>query len=189
VLCVPHDVMTLCAEAVRHFASKQISLSEAFIASTLSRIQPPPRALTPTVIGKLHSSFLDSPLQQTCTHNSYLPDQLNAKHGTSIPGPSLVQVIHVEDVGTGRLAQLEAMDKALSDAGPQGRRVVGLPPIEDDENTEAGRDTVEGLNVGKSICKLLLEDGRGERVYGMEVKAIEEVRVGMPLGCKVGFSY
>ena len=88
----------------------------------------------------------------------------------------------MQDIGTSRLAQLEALEKAINDAGPQGRRVVDLPAEEEREGEEA---TAEGLNVGKSVCKLLLEDGKGERAYGMEVKPIEGIKVGMSLGCKV----
>ena len=90
------------------------------------------------------------------------------------------------DIGTSRLAQLEALEKAITEAGPQGRRVVDLPVDEEGEE-QPMQNGVEGLSVGKSVCKVLLEDGRGERVYGMEVKPIEGIKVGMSLGCKVRF--
>jgi hypothetical protein len=83
---------------------------------------------------------------------------------------------------------LEALEKAIEEAGPEGRRVVELPAEEDDDGNNENavqNGTNEGISVGKSICKVLLEDGRGERVYGMEVKAIEGIKVGMSLGCKV----
>lgn len=92
----------------------------------------------------------------------------------------------MQDIGTSRLAQLDALEKAITEAGPQGRRVVDLP-VEEEGEEPATQNGVEGLSVGKSMCKVLLEDGRGERVYGMEVKSIEGIRVGMSLGCKVCF--
>jgi hypothetical protein len=95
-----------------------------------------------------------------------------------------VQVVHVQDIGTSRLAQLEALEKAITEAGPQGRRVVDLPVDEEGEE-QPMQNGVEGLSVGKSVCKVLVEDGRGQRVFGMEVKAIEGIKVGMSLGCKV----
>ena len=91
----------------------------------------------------------------------------------------------MQDIGTSRLAQLEALEKAITEAGPQGRRVVDLP-VEEEGGEELGtQNGGEGLSVGKGMCKVLLEDGTGERVYGMEVKSIEGIRVGMSLGCKV----
>lgn len=84
------------------------------------------------------------------------------------------------------MAQLEALEKALNEQGPQGRRVIGLPPEDEGEDNPTQNGSLsEGLSLGKSICKVLLEDGRGERVYGMEVKPLEGIQVGMQLGCKV----
>ena len=97
----------------------------------------------------------------------------------------------MQDIGKSRIAQLEALEKAIEEAGPEARRVVALPAEDEDgadnENAVAqnGANANEGITVGKSICKVLLEDGKGERVYGMEVKAIEGIKVGMSLGCKV----
>ena len=82
------------------------------------------------------------------------------------------------------MAQLDALEKWMIEKGPQARRVVGLPvdaEEQDEEDTNSDKDAI----VGKSMCKVLLEDGRGERCYGIEVKSIEEIRVGMSLGCKV----
>ena len=89
----------------------------------------------------------------------------------------------MQDIGTSRFAQLEALEKAIEEAGPQGRRVIDLPATEETE--EHLQHGMEGIYVGKSICKVLVEDGRGQRVYGMEVKPIEGIKVGMSLGCKV----
>ena len=91
----------------------------------------------------------------------------------------------MQDIGTSRLAQLEALEKAITEAGPQGRRVVDLPVDEEGEEQPMQNGGIEGLSVGKSVCKVLIEDGRGERVFGMEVKPIEGIKVGMSLGCKV----
>jgi len=73
----------------------------------------------------------------------------------------------------------------MNERGPQGRRVVDLPNEEEGDENGAQNGGNEGLSVGKSMCKVLFEDGKGERVYGMEVKQIEEIKVGMPLGTKV----
>lgn len=180
--------MSLQTQTLAHFATKQIHLSQTYIAALIAPLHPP---LTPALLANLHTSFLNSSLQQSAAPQSYLPPNIATQHNAPLTGPTLVQVIHVQDIGKSRVAQLEALEKAIEEAGPEGRRVAELPAEEQeqedgdrdrDEENDHGRLTVGG---GKSICKLLLEDGRGTRVYGMETKPIEGVKVGMSLGCKV----
>ena len=152
----------------------------------MNSINPAAATLTPAIAASLSSSFLTSWLQRSAAPRSYLPADLPTQHNVSITGPTLVQVIHIQDIGISRLAQLEALEKAINEQGPRGRRVIDLPPEEEgEENPTQNCAANDGLSVDKSICKVLLEDGRGERVYGMEVKPIEGIKVGMTLGCKV----
>jgi RecQ-mediated genome instability protein 1 len=177
--------MSLPAQVLAHFASKQLYISQTYVSTLINSTHPPPTTITPAILTTYHASFLNSSLQQSGSPQSYLPNSVPTQHNVSIQGPTLVQVIHVQDIGISRLAQLEALEKAINETGPQGRRVVGLPADEEDDNNRGQNDADEELSVGKSICKVLLEDGRGERVYGMEAKPIEGIKVGMALGCKV----
>jgi len=179
--------MALQTQVLAHFASKQQHLSPAYIASLLNVIHPLPTTCTPSLLATVQNAFLQSPLQQSAAPLSYLPVGIPNKHNVSIPGPTLVQIIHVQDIGLSRLAQLEALEKWVNERGPQGQRVVDLPNEDEGEENGTGNGANEGISVGKSMCKVLLEDGKGERVYGMEVKSIEEIRVGMPLGTKVSW--
>jgi RecQ-mediated genome instability protein 1 len=177
--------MSLTAQVLAHFTSKHLALSDRYITSLLTAIRPPPTTSTPALLTTLQTTFLQTPLHQSAAPQSHLPPSLPQKHDTSIPGPTLVQVIHVEDIGMSRLAQLEALEKVITERGPQGLRVVELPPEEEDEGRAVQNGVGEGVSIGKSMCKVLLEDGAGQRVYGMEVKSIEGIKVGMPLGTKV----
>lgn len=180
--------MALQTQALAHFTSKQIHLSQNYIGTLIAPLHPP---LTPAILANLHTSFLNSSLRQSAALQSYLPLNIATQHNAPLAGPTLVQVIHVQDIGKSRIAQLEALEKAIEEAGPEGRRVAELPAEEQEqEQGDEDRDennVNEGMSVGvgKSICKLLLEDGRGTRVYGMETKPIDGVKVGMSLGCKV----
>ncbi len=181
--------MSLQTQVLAHFASKQIHLSNTFISSLLNALHPPPLTLTPALLANFHTSFLLSALQQSVSPQSYLPLSIPTQHNITIPGPILAQIIHVQDIGTSRLAQLEALEKAETEKGPQGRRVVDIPAEGEGDDNPVQDGSNEGLSVGKSICKVLLEDGRGERVYGMEVKPIDNIKVGTHLGCKVSFAF
>jgi RecQ-mediated genome instability protein 1 len=177
--------MSLTAQVLAHFTSKHLALSERYIASLLTAIRPPPTTTTPALLTTLQTTFLQTPLHQSAAPQSHLPPLLPQKHDVTVPGPVLVQVIHVEDIGMSRLAQLEALEKVTTERGPQGLRVVDLPAEEEDERAGVQNGVGEEVSIGKSMCKVLLEDGAGQRVYGMEVKPIEGIKVGMPLGTKV----
>ena len=63
--------------------------------------------------------------------------------------------------------------------------MVDLPADEEGEEGPVANSAAEGITIGKSMCKVVLEDGNGQRVYAMEVKPIEGIKVGMSLGAKV----
>ena len=181
-----NNAMSLQTQVLAHFTSKQIHLSPRYIATLLNSLNPVPTGLNQGILERFQASFLNSTLQQSAGPQSFLSPDLPNQHNVSIPGPALVQIVHVQDIGISRLAQLEALEKALNEQGPQGRRVIDLPPEDEAEDNPTQNGSLsEGLSVGKGICKILLEDGRGERVYGMEVKPLEGIKVGMQLGCKV----
>jgi RecQ-mediated genome instability protein 1 len=121
--------MSVQTQVLAHFTSKQLHLSPTYISNLLNSIHPPPATISPPLLAKLHSAFLNSALQQIAAPQSFLPRSIPTQHNTSIPGPVLVQIIHVQDIGTSRLAQLEALEKAITEAGPQGHRVVDLPRV------------------------------------------------------------
>jgi RecQ-mediated genome instability protein 1 len=179
--------MALQTQVLAHFASKQLHLSPTYVASVLNAIHPNPTSCTPTVLTAVQNAFLQSALQQSAAPPSCLPIGLPAKHNITLPGPALVQVIHVQDIGLSRIAQLEALEKWANERGPRGLRVIDIPNEEDGEENGTANGDNEELSMGKSMCKVLLEDGKGDRVYGMEIKPIDEIKVGMPLGTKVFF--
>src|ERR1700738_4046597 len=119
--------MSLPTQAVAHFASKQLAISQTFLTALLTAVQLPPATLTAPILATLHTAFLNSTLQQSSSQQTYLPVSITTPHILSIPGPSLDQSVHVQDIGTNSLAQLEALKKAILEAGHQDLRIVDLP--------------------------------------------------------------
>jgi RMI1, N-terminal OB-fold domain len=175
----------LQAQILNHFVSKHQNLSSTFITSALDSIRPAPTTCSPPLLSKIQSIFFATPLQQSAAPTSYLPGAITEKHNITIPGPTLVQILHVQDIAISRIAQLDALEKWQLERGPQGRRVVDLPPAEQEEEAPGETGKGKDIPIGKGMCKVLLEDGGGQRCYGMEVKSIDELRVGMALGAKV----
>jgi len=90
-------------------------------------------------------------------------------------------VLSVEDMSKSRWEQIEAMEALERGEGTKGREIIRVTAPED--GTE---DPIAiGLTKGGGPHKLLLQDARGERVYGMELKSVEGVGLGMSIGCKI----
>jgi len=63
----------------------------------------------------------------------------------------------------------------------KGREVVRLVPGEIEDGDAQDR----GVSASAGPHKVVLQDARGARVYGIEVIGVEGVGVGMNIGCKV----
>lgn len=77
-----------------------------------------------------------------------------------------------------RWEQIEAIEALERGEGTKGREIVRVAAPE--EGDGAGGD-VQG---GGGPHKLLLQDAAGRRAYGIELRALEGVGLGMSIGCK-----
>lgn len=93
----------------------------------------------------------------------------------------VVQVLNVEDMSKSRWEQIEAIEALERGEGTKGREIIRVAAPEEGTDDPG---TI-GLRIGGGPHKLLLQDTRGERVYGIELKNVEGVGVGMSIGCKV----
>lgn len=80
------------------------------------------------------------------------------------------------DISRSRWSQLEALEMVERGEGTRGREVVRVVPTADGEE----RGTEKG-----GMCKVLLQDARGEWVWGVTVGEVRGVGTGMGIGCKV----
>lgn len=109
--------------------------------------------------------------------------------GSDIP----VQVLDIEDVGRSKWAQIEDLEAERKGEMVKGREVIRVLPTQDAEmgSTAAtqgvGAPTPGARNAGKGPFKVLLQDMKGQRVYGFELKRVEKLGFppGMNVGCKV----
>jgi RecQ-mediated genome instability protein 1 len=97
-----------------------------------------------------------------------------------------VQVLDIEDIGRSRWSQVEALEAQERGETTKGREVVRVLPAEDGGEAAAG---AAGGNGGPQSSagphKLLLQDAKGTKVYGLEVRGIQGVSVGMSIGAKL----
>lgn len=78
-----------------------------------------------------------------------------------------------------RWEQIEAIEALKRGEGTKGREIIRVTATEEGDN--AGATVQEG----GGPHKLLLQDTAGKRVYGIELKGLEGVGLGMSIGCKM----
>jgi RecQ-mediated genome instability protein 1 len=102
-----------------------------------------------------------------------------------------VQVVGIEDMSKSKWEQVEALEMERKGETAKGREVIRVvPPAEVEEPSTA---STQGVNTQQVVggaggpFKLLLEDAKGQRVYGFELRKVD--KVGYPpvmnIGCKV----
>jgi len=91
----------------------------------------------------------------------------------------------IEDIGRSRWSQVEALEAQERGETTKGREVVRVLPAEDGGEAAAGGSAAGGQSSSAGPHKLLLQDAKGTKVYGLEVRGIQGVSVGMSIGAKL----
>ena len=78
-----------------------------------------------------------------------------------------------------RWEQIEAIEALERGEGTKGREIIRVAATDEDDIVGA---TVQK---GGGTHKLLLQDTAGRRAYGIELKGLEGVGLGMSIGCKM----
>ncbi|MCJ1320723.1 hypothetical protein MMC15_006064 [Xylographa vitiligo] len=162
-------------------ANKSLVPTPAWLATVLSTQRPaaPLTALYQTALFRLLASDITASLSPLAPH-IFPPDSHNiALRLRRLPGPIVVQVLDIEDVSKSRWEQIEAMEALERGEGTKGREIVRVVARE-----EGGGDGAVGAKAG-GLHKLLLQDARGVRVYGMEVREVDGVGLAMSIGSKM----
>lgn len=96
-----------------------------------------------------------------------------------IPGPVVTQVLGVEDLSKSRWEQIEAIEALERGEGTKGREIIRV--------TETAEDDVAVSVTAKSggPHKVLLQDVRGTKVYGMELRPVNGISTSMSIGSKL----
>lgn len=104
------------------------------------------------------------------------------------------QVLDVENLSRSRWDQIEELEAIDRGEQTRGREIVRLPVhanLDSDDPPSAIRETTAALDptavaVRNATHRLLLQDCRGQKVYGLELVRIPEIAVGMlPIGAKI----
>lgn len=186
--------------------TKSLSLSpswlDSFIASSSASLQRnvPISALTQTALFRvLASDFRDT--LTTTSPSSILPIDIfdtNVKE-RRLDGPIPVQVLDIEDIGTGLWSQIEALERVERGEAIRGREIVRTVNVGEDSeerennantsnnnngNSNTGPSGISGTSDGPH--RLILQDAAGTRTVAIELKRINELAIGKsPIGVKM----
>jgi RecQ-mediated genome instability protein 1 len=105
-----------------------------------------------------------------------------------------VQVIDIEDIGRSKWDQIQELEAERKGEKVKGREVIRVLPTQDNENGSTASTqaistpvTANAVIWSKGPFKVLLQDMKGQKVYGFELKRVEKLGYppGMNIGCKV----
>lgn len=174
--------------------SKHLHPSAQWIPTFLPTQKPttPLNALVSTAAFRLLASDITTTLDPTTCCLPPDVQNVNAKE-RRLPGPIVVQVLNVEDLGKSRWEQVEALEALERGEGTKVREVIRVAAptagTEAEEGEGGGGAALEtaATAAAKSAGphKLLLQDARGGVVYGFELGRVQGVSLGMNIGLKM----
>lgn len=81
-----------------------------------------------------------------------------------------------------RWEQIEAIEALERGEGTKGREIIRVAPAEENEENQGNDDS---SNRGGGPHKILLQDAKGAKIFGIELKSVEGVGLGMSIGAKL----
>ena len=161
--------------------SKGLSPSQQWLTAFMNTQKPttPIPALTQTALFRLLSSDITTSLNSNASfcfptdiHNAQVKER-------RLQGPIVVQLLGIEDMSKSRWEQIEAIEALERGEGTKGREIIRVTATEDDDDS--------GNNINKSggPHKMSLQDAQGIQAYGIELRDINGIGLGMSIGCKM----
>jgi RecQ-mediated genome instability protein 1 len=105
-----------------------------------------------------------------------------------LPASIPVQVLGVEDLSRSRWEQLEAIEAQERGEMTKGREIIRVVETEGGEDGGGAARVSAGTGGSGGPHRLVLQDVTGQTVYGLELKAVKGVGVGMSIGTKMVLS-
>jgi len=199
---------SLHAQLVRELLTRySLHVSQTWIAQFLASARTPVAPL-PALASTAHFRILNSDIT-TCLSSDndtalLPPDVANVQvKELRLPGPVAVQVLDIQDVGTSKWSQVEAIQRVERGEEVHGREVIrSVPSMGESEgsgdnsvDTAAMNATTTSTASTKSFGPhtLVLQDAMGTKVTAFELVRIPKIAIGgsgdgdggMCIGCKL----
>jgi RecQ-mediated genome instability protein 1 len=172
----------LVKEITSHLLAKGIDANPSWVRAFVGTSRPgvPAAALKQTALFRLTVSDITTTVQSN-PNSTFPADVLDASQRERIlSGPILVQIIDVEDIGRSRWSQIEAIEADERGETTRGREIIRVVPGEDEDSERSSTVTQS-----HGPHKLLLQDAKGVKAYGLELSAVTGISTSMNIGAKL----
>ncbi|KAF2130044.1 RecQ mediated genome instability protein Rmi1 [Dothidotthia symphoricarpi CBS 119687] len=168
------------AELIQHLNARHLYPTTTWLQSFVSTTRPntPLPALKQTAFFRLTATDITISLNQPAA--SVLPHDIlkGTTQSRCIAGPTLCQVLDIEDIGHSRWSQVEAIEARERGEMTKGREIVR---VVEPENESAAEAPIQS----KGPFKLLLQDAKGLKIYALDLRGIEGLNTSMTMGVKL----
>ncbi|KZZ92159.1 hypothetical protein AAL_06369 [Moelleriella libera RCEF 2490] len=191
-----------------HIASQSLPPPSASLLASLTARDPPPPlpALLATAKARLLTADLtassSSSSSSSSSHaidgsqlRSFPPDITNATAKcTPLPHDVHAQVVDLENLSLSRWQQIEQLEAVERGETTRGRQIIRVTDEQEQDqaaNANANANAHSALPAAAAAAKndthrLVVQDGRGSRVYAVELSRVKDIAVGTTsIGCKM----
>lgn len=158
--------------------------SQPWLQALISARDPPPPlpSLVMTAKTRLLASDLTDPglLDPQSISTISLPSDITnpAVKETRLGCNVYVQVVDIEDLAKSRWEQVEELEAIERGEQTRGREITRLPTNGTDADSGTAQSGPATATSSKATHRLVLQDCKGQRVYGIELKRMPRVAIG-----------
>ncbi|CZT23243.1 uncharacterized protein RCC_08954 [Ramularia collo-cygni] len=174
---------TLATSIHDALAAKHIAPTQQWLQNLMPSVNAnvPLAATQKTALFRLLNTDFTTTLQSSA-QNCFPAGITNpASQEQKIRGPIPVQVLDIQDVGRSSWSQVEAIEMEERGELRKGSEIIRVTE-DDEDNTDPN---ASAARAAAGPHKLLLQDAKGNKVYGFELEAIDGVGPAMSIGAKL----
>lgn len=172
------------AAITTYLASRNVPPTTEWLRSFMPsiRLNTPIIALQKTALFRMLASDITQSVN-AASPSEFFPSGVSSPEVREkmLAGPITVQVLDVEDIGRSRWSQVESIEAQERGETTKGREVIRV--VDDETNTDRNASAESSASSGPH--KLLLQDVKGTKIYGLELVPVSGISVQMAIGSKL----
>lgn len=177
------EVQQTTTSLAAYLSSRHVPPTNAWLQTLVPtlRLNTPLVALQKTALFRLLATDLTISLDksQVSTFPAGITDP--GAREKRLRGSITVQILDIEDIGRSRWSQVEAIEAHERGETTKGREIIRVIP---DENDTSSTTNLPG-SVSHGPHKILLQDAKGAKVYGLELFSITGIDTSTSIGAKL----
>lgn len=164
-------------------AAKNVPPTQIWLQNLLPSINPnvPLAATQKTALFRLLNTDITTTLQATSSNVFPAGITNSSTQEQKVRGPIPVQVLDIEDVGRSSWSQVEAIEMEERGELRKGSEIIRVTGEEEDDT-----DPISSASRGPAgPHKLLLQDVKGNKIYGFELESVSGIGPNLSIGAKL----